>query len=86
MTWTFFTDRDLGKQFPQILRDAGLTVERHMDHFAHDAPDAEWLEIVGKRIEQHPRNCAPKVFRPAASNLGIRRRAESRSPASVIRL
>jgi len=49
VTRTFFTDRDLGKQFPHILRDAGLKVERHGDHFAHDAPDAEWLAAVGER-------------------------------------
>lgn len=29
----FFTDRDLGKKFPTILREGGLTVERHADHF-----------------------------------------------------
>lgn len=45
----FFTDRDLGKQFPNLLRDSGLHVERHADHFAPDCPDAEWLESVGKR-------------------------------------
>ena len=39
MNPVFFTDRDLGKRFPAILRDAGLTVERHADHFAHDCPD-----------------------------------------------
>jgi len=27
----FFTDRDLGLQFPAILRDAGIHVERHAD-------------------------------------------------------
>ncbi len=45
----FFTDRDLGKQFPEILRSAGLTVERHADHFEHDCPDEHWLEAVGRR-------------------------------------
>jgi PIN like domain len=45
----FFTDRDLGKGFPQILRNAGMTVERHMDHFAQDCPDEEWLEEIGRR-------------------------------------
>lgn len=45
----FFTDRDLGKQFPDILREAGLTVERHADHFAPDCPDPEWLRVVGRR-------------------------------------
>lgn len=45
----FFTDRDLGKKFPEILSGAGLKVERHADHFRHDAPDAEWLQEIGKR-------------------------------------
>jgi hypothetical protein len=40
----FFTDRDL----PEILRDAGLSVERHADHFAPDASDEVWLETVGR--------------------------------------
>ncbi|WP_420466957.1 hypothetical protein [Panacagrimonas sp.] len=44
-----FTDRDLGKKFPEILRDAGLTVERHADHFAPDCADEIWLAEVGKR-------------------------------------
>ena len=49
MTPVFFTDRDLGKRFPEILRTAGLKVERHADHFAHDCPDETWLEAVGRR-------------------------------------
>lgn len=49
MNPVFFTDRDLGKQFPEILRAAGLTVERHADHFAHDCPDEDWLREVGHR-------------------------------------
>lgn len=49
MTAVYFTDRDLGKRFPEILRSYGLTVERHGDHFAHDTPDDEWLEDVGRR-------------------------------------
>jgi hypothetical protein len=32
----YFTDRDLGKKIPEILRAAGLSVERHADHFQHD--------------------------------------------------
>ena len=44
-----FTDRDLGKKFPEILRDADLTVERHADHFAPDCADEIWLAEVGKR-------------------------------------
>ncbi|HKV51253.1 MAG TPA: hypothetical protein VJO52_08650 [Gemmatimonadaceae bacterium] len=44
---TFFTDRDLGNQFPHILASAGLKVERHRDHFAADCPDVEWLSAIG---------------------------------------
>jgi len=49
LSFVYFTDRDLGKRFPEILEAAGLTVERHADHFAADAPDETWLETVGKR-------------------------------------
>lgn len=49
MKVVYFTDRDLGRQFPGILRDAGLTVERHAGHFAQNAPDQEWLAKVGAK-------------------------------------
>jgi hypothetical protein len=45
----FFTDRDLGLKFPAILREGGLRVERHADHFAHDCADADWLREVSAR-------------------------------------
>jgi len=45
----YFTDRDLGKRFGEILEAAGLTVERHADHFAPDTPDEVWLAEIGKR-------------------------------------
>jgi len=45
----FFTDRDLGLQFPSILRDAGLRVERHGDHFAPDSTDETWLSHISAR-------------------------------------
>jgi hypothetical protein len=45
----FFTDRDLGKRFPEILSAAGLLVEPHSDHFQPSTPDEEWLETVGRR-------------------------------------
>jgi hypothetical protein len=44
----YFTDRDLGKRFPEILRAGGLAVHSHADHFVHDTPDEEWLEAVGQ--------------------------------------
>ena len=49
MSLVFFTDRDLGRQFPRILTEAGLTVERHDDHFAPDTRDEEWLAEIGRR-------------------------------------
>ena len=49
MSFTYFTDRDLGLRFPEILRNAGSRVERHGDHFRHDAADEEWLAEVGRR-------------------------------------
>ena len=49
MNRVFFTDRDLGTRFPEILRSAGLTVEPHREHFAPDTRDEEWLQAVGRR-------------------------------------
>jgi hypothetical protein len=43
----YFTDRDLGKQFPQFLREAGLSVERHGDVFAPNGSDEQWLQHCG---------------------------------------
>lgn len=45
--FTFFTDRDLGNTVPDILRGAGLPVEKHDDHFGPRTPDTEWLRVVG---------------------------------------
>ena len=49
MPLVFFTDRDLGQRFPDILRAAGIQVERHCDHFADDAPDVQWIVEVASR-------------------------------------
>jgi hypothetical protein len=43
----WFTDRDLGKQFPRILAEAGLQVERHGDLFPPEGSDEQWLEHCG---------------------------------------
>lgn len=47
--YIFFTDRNLGKQFPNALKSAGIRVEKHNDHFADDARDEVWLTEIGKR-------------------------------------
>jgi hypothetical protein len=49
LSLVFFTDRDLGTRFPEILAAAGLKVERHRDHFAPDCADEEWLKSIGER-------------------------------------
>lgn len=49
MSRIWFTDRDLGKQFPRILADAGIPVERHGDLFPADGSDEQWLEHCGTR-------------------------------------
>jgi len=43
----FFTDRDLGKRFPEILASAGLSVRRHDDLFPPNCPDEQWLAQIG---------------------------------------
>jgi hypothetical protein len=45
----YFTDRDLGKQFPRILADAGIVVERHGDVFPPEGSDEQWLEHCGTK-------------------------------------
>jgi hypothetical protein len=47
VSWVYFTDRDLGKQFPRILAEAGIAVERHADLFPPDGSDEQWLEYCG---------------------------------------
>jgi hypothetical protein len=43
----WFTDRDLGKQFPRILAEAGMRVERHGDLFEPTGSDEQWLQHCG---------------------------------------
>lgn len=45
----FFTDRDLGKGFPRILRESGLQVVRYADHFGElNVPDEEWIAFAAR--------------------------------------
>lgn len=34
---------------PDRLREVGLNIEVHADHFKHDAPDTEWLRACGDK-------------------------------------
>ncbi len=45
-----YLDRNLGKHVvASALRDAGFQVEVHDDHLPIDAPDEDWIELVGTR-------------------------------------
>jgi hypothetical protein len=46
----FFIDRSVGKRsVAEPLRQAGLRIELHDDHFPQNATDEEWLPVVGER-------------------------------------
>ena len=45
----FFLDRNLGKHIiPDRLRSEGMKVEVHDDHLQQDAPDEDWIALVGR--------------------------------------
>jgi PIN like domain len=47
---TFFLDHQVGRyQVAELLRAAGAKVEVHLDHFAGDMPDIEWIPEVARR-------------------------------------
>ena len=47
---TLFLDRNLGKHIiARKLRSAGMKVEVHDDHLPQDAPDEEWVALVGRK-------------------------------------
>lgn len=49
-TPVFFLDRNLGKHtIATRLRREGVRVEVHDDHLPPDAPDREWIELVGRK-------------------------------------
>ncbi|MGE0623770.1 MAG: hypothetical protein AB7I04_04870 [Pseudomonadales bacterium] len=46
----FLLDRSLGKHaVADVLLDAGANVERHDDHLPIDAPDEDWIRLVGSK-------------------------------------
>ncbi|AEV15107.1 hypothetical protein TCCBUS3UF1_570 [Thermus sp. CCB_US3_UF1] len=42
----YFCDRNLGKGFPQRLRELGLEIKAHDELFSPDTPDEEWIPQV----------------------------------------
>ena len=48
--FVLYLDRNLGKHIiARALREAGHRAEIHDDHLPIDAPDEEWIELVGRR-------------------------------------
>jgi hypothetical protein len=46
---TFFLDRSIGRfKCARPLRDAGLRIEIHDDHFAQNTADEEWIARCGR--------------------------------------
>ena len=47
---TFFLDHQIGRHtVANMLRAAGPRVQVHLDHFAGNTPDHEWIPEVGRR-------------------------------------
>ncbi len=73
----FFIDRNMGgiiadfiSAFAKILREAGIQVERHDDHFEQNTPDEVWLPAVAKQGWYAVGLLTPSIFRhvhPTAS-------------------
>lgn len=73
----FFIDRCLGsKQIVKALRQTGITVEIHDDHFDKNAQDVDWLPEVGKKgwlLLTKDANIGKNTLeRMAVTNAGIR--------------
>lgn len=48
--YTIFIERNLGKHtIARVLRDTGEQVEVHDDHLAQNAPDEDWIRLVGEK-------------------------------------
>lgn len=45
----YFCDRNLGKQFPEKLRELGIQAEKHDDHFPQATPDEVWIQQVSAK-------------------------------------
>ena len=45
----YFSDRDLGRRFPEVLVAAGVRVQRHDEHFGPETPDEAWIREVARR-------------------------------------
>lgn len=49
MSPTYFCDRNLGRKFPLRLRELGLAVELHDDHFSQEERDEIWIPQVSRQ-------------------------------------
>lgn len=73
---TFFIDRCLGKRYiATVLRDSGIAVEIHDDHFSQNVEDVNWLPEVGKRgwvvLTKDANISKNQLERMAVANAGV---------------
>jgi hypothetical protein len=73
----FFIDRCLGnKVIVETIRETGITIEIHDDHFPQNSLDVDWLPEVGKRewviLTKDANIGRNKLERLAVTNAGIR--------------
>jgi hypothetical protein len=81
LSLVFFTDRDLGKRFPEILTSAGVSVRRHDDLFPPDCPDelVATLPRITEFLAQREAPLIAKVYRPTPAE----KRERFDAPGSV---
>jgi hypothetical protein len=95
LSHVYFTDRDLGVRFPQILRTAGLKVERHRMRLLVVIGKAPFPALASSFVSTAPRIEAflgrhrppliAKVYRPTTSELAKRPDAPGRIELSYPR-
>ena len=86
MSCVYFTDRAPGKQFPRMLAEAGIRVERHGDLVAPEGSDEQWPAHCGTRGRvaiTHSRRIRYVPHELAAVKLRPIRACTSRPPADA---
>lgn len=73
----FFIDRCLGKHpILEVLRETGITVEIHDDHFPQNTPDQLWIPKIGEWgwiiLTKDARIARNTLERQAVARAGIR--------------
>ena len=77
---TYFTDRSLGKRFPEALAEAGIAVATHDRYFGPQAPDDVWLAAAA----QYDWIALTRDARICYSPLALKTIAESKAKLFVL--